>query len=230
MIHALLKGKVATGEDAVTSAVFGALRYMPHEIGLEPWLSLARRLDGTRLADRGPWRASFWPALRYDEDTVEPDVLLVPASHDAPTLLVECKLWSGPSGWPSLGTEGPLQGQLGRQWAALRRHLDDEKAREQRATPRSGRLLYVTADPVMPRETLQDMIAEVDAKVPGSKLTDHLYWVSWRSLVGALGQPRTEIESIAHDDLRRLMEKYGFVSCGEVKPPKPSKIDWKFAP
>lgn len=48
MIHALLKGKVATGEDAVTSAVFGALRYIPHEIGLAPWLSLARRSRAAR--------------------------------------------------------------------------------------------------------------------------------------------------------------------------------------
>lgn len=232
MMHAILHGKVPSSithsEDVVTATVFGALRYVGFERGLGPWLSLARRVDGVALAVTGAWDVRFWPSLSHGNAVVEPDVLLTPTTKGLPTLLVECKLWSGPSGNPTPKEDAVVRGQLGRQWLALRSHLHAIGATQAGEPLTDGLIVYVTPDPVMPRATLDAMVSEIESKTAHRGLGERLYWLSWRSLHGLLGPPGDDLEGRVVADLRAFLARYDFVACGPVRAPTAAVVRWSF--
>lgn len=220
MIAALLHGKVSRTllqhEDVLTAAVFGLLSYVPWDHGFGPWFSRARRLDGETLTPSEAATLRFWPTLsQADGQTVEPDVLFEGAS----ALLVECKLWSGPSGLPSSDEDETVRGQLGRQWLALRH----------RALDRPAVILYVTPDSTMPTALLDGMVREVTAKMGAEGLREGLYWLSWRSLDRVLGEAGDSSEERVLADLRALLARYGFVGFAGVSAPAAPTITWTFA-
>lgn len=193
MIQAIQHRKVGRSarrsEDVLTSSVFGLLQAMPPQAGYLAWFHKARRIDGA-LLEPSPSidAATFWPQLRLPNgDGCEPDLAIWPSTADARLGLIECKLFSGPSGLPSPTEDNEVRGQLGRQWLALHQgwQLDSDGGDSPRLA--GGYLVYLTADAVMPKDTLRLMCEELDSKATtAASLADNLYWLSWRSLGSAL--------------------------------------------
>ena len=224
MLHAILHGKVSAKlrdqEDVLTSCVFGLLDTLPATLGLAPWLRQARTLRGTALTvdaealdNAGP---TFWPSYPLVDGRVEPDVLFDLGDS---AILIEAKYGAGPSGWPS-AEEGPLAGQLGRQWRAAS------------APGRSLELVYLTAGWTMPSEEMEAMIAEVERMTEDRRFRDHLYWLSWRSLPQALAkEAQTPRRARALTSLRRYIARAGLDTFTGVRPPRPVEpVAWSFQP
>jgi hypothetical protein len=193
MIHAIQHGKAGRSarrsEDVLTSSVFGLLQAMPPQAGYLAWFHQARRIDGATLEPSPSLdAATFWPQMRLPNgDGCEPDLAIWPSAADARLGLIECKLYSGPSGFPSPHEHTEVQGQLGRQWLALNHgwRLDTGGGDSPRCA--SGYLVYVTADAVMPAALMESMCEEtMGAANINAPMIDHLYWLSWRSLGSAL--------------------------------------------
>lgn len=215
MIDGVLRGKVSLTEDALTSIVFGVLARLPWEQGLGAWTALARRLDGEALGLIDQARPAFWPVYPLgDGTTCEPDVVL--GELDCGGVLVECKLWSGPSGLPDAADDTALRGQLGRQWVA---------------SGASCRLVYLTSHAAMPRALMAEMVREVEAKTAHQGFDAALYWLSWRQLPTLLpgddGIGEASLRGLV-DDVRRVLEHAGLVPFTGMEPIRPVALPWRY--
>ena len=209
MLWAQLKGKLAIDgeglEDLLTSNVFGALKYVPADAGLLPFLSRSvgesaddfhRLLKDVRDVD-----FDFWPRM---EDGCEPDVLLslTTTSGRRALVLVEAKYRSGKSSFRDLSAKpgSPPQDQLAREWVNCRRRAEQEGA--------EAFLLFVTADYAFPAQELRDSQQDLEqCGLPAGRLL----WLSWRHLARGL-----DLQSELLRDLQELLDtRYGFREfCG----------------
>lgn len=225
MLHAALHRKlnVHDNEDALTATVFGLLASLPWDNALGPWLATAKPLARqTFVSGDGAPSVELWPTLEVSDDrTCEPDVLLKWAEPER-AIAIECKLHSGPSGWPNPGV-ADVTGQLGRQWCALRRWVG-------RSATACG-LLYVTADWRMPHALITAMAMEVKEKTGDASMLESSAWLSWRTLPAVLRRAPS-----AHDTARTLkdaviayLEALGLVSFSETAVPTTQLPSWGYA-
>ncbi|MCH8853891.1 MAG: hypothetical protein IID41_14760, partial [Planctomycetes bacterium] len=121
MLHALLHHKLDEStpelqrlEDALTSTVFGTLVMVEAADMLAAWLSLARRIDGSRAPVTGPLNGVwFWPRLAL----AEPDVIIQLGDR---VFVIEAKFQSGlHEHQGATENAGHIAGQLQRQWVSL---------------------------------------------------------------------------------------------------------------
>ena len=206
MLHALLARKVGRtirrSEDVLTATVFGLLGWTDPALALAPWLKFARAFD--EAADPaclglsgGRASVTLWPRLEVgDGTTAEPDVVIEQEAECRSVVFAECKLSSGPSGWPI--EEIPrVTGQLGRQWCALTRGWARD-AHGNVTPPHRAAILYVTADWTMPRAALAAMAAECERKIGDQRFRRSVWWLSWRTLPRVLdGVDATDVTAKA---------------------------------
>lgn len=202
-------------EDVLTGAVLGSLQYLPAAACWTPLLAAARRLDGETLGlpplPEGYLSHRFWPRWAHADGRItEPDLVL---RWPGALLAVEVKYLSGKS---SEASEDPTRvtDQLARQ---LER-VNELGLREGRAAG----VLYLTADPVLPRRALADSLAELRTKRSES---GSLAWVSWTHLreVLAAWTPGSEGEARLQHDLVAHLSRLGFVGFHGIaaRPPVP---------
>jgi hypothetical protein len=234
VIEALIHGKVSSQirrhEDILTSNVFGLLSYLDWHEGLGPWLSLACRIDNETIPPIQPAiNFEFWPSLRLSENSIcEPDVLI--KCKDGRIIILECKLFSGPSGEPTPEEDSEVRGQLGKQWKALRREgwLSSGKTEDPTL---NGSILYVTADWVMPKASMKRMIEEINIKENDKGLEKALYWISWRSLAGVLSllQDRTDgPRGRIQNSLACLMKNMDLADFSGFLKPSAIQLSWVY--
>ena len=187
-------------EDMLTSAVFGALRLLPPERGILPFLSFAKPWSDAQnqleqlkdLTDLAPSEVeyTFWP--RFDVKlchSCEPDLLIKikPANL---LILVEAKLRSPKS---SEANDGPWPyDQLAREWDNLL-----EKTGSCQPI-----LIYLTADLKLPKQSIKDSIVEFQRKRPSKPVPD-IYWLSWQQL-NRLENDEHELLQMLKNILQRL--------------------------
>lgn len=170
MIYAALHGKLdcLRSEDALTSVVFGRLRYLPPTV-LGEWLATARNhRDSQRALASSSDEAfvEFWPTLkdtRRGQGIVQPDVVIAFGNE---IMIVEAKLWSS----KSAANDG--SDQLAREWRAVTDHHG--------ARARVTALLYVTRHVEPPVNELKESAEALEEN------GDHLWWLSWSSLAPIL--------------------------------------------
>jgi hypothetical protein len=183
MMHAALRGKPEHfgAEDALTSVVFGLLRYLPSRIVVRwlesavPWNPAARRKFPS-LSE--PSLIEFWP--RWDDilrgaGQVEPDVVLTFGSS---LVIVEAKLGSRKGGAGAAADDDWSADQLARQWLGARYDCE-RKSRAERPVAQ----VYLTADLRPPADEL-DESAEVLTRAGAREAP--LYWLNWCRLEPAL--------------------------------------------
>ena len=203
MIEAALRGKLSclNAEDALTSVVFGSLRYLDSSV-LWEWLQHATNVQGEKLG--GPSFAAakivFWPGYAdtfRKVGTVEPDVVI---DDGVQSVVIEAKLWSGKS--PSLtetteGNYAPAD-QLAREWHAAFHAPKERGLRSPRA------LIYLTKHLSLPREELQASLNALKERgIPNAPL----FWLSWNALELPLSRVLEELSPariIASDVLEYL--------------------------
>jgi len=230
MIEALLHGKLTTKqenmEDILTSNVFGALQHVPPEIGLFPFLSRSKTLQGERplkdLNGRGECvEYHFWPRWRH----CEPDVELVIDRGNGWSYLVgiEAKYWSGKSSTAvqieGQTEEGRLQeckDQLIREWNDL-----VMEALARKCTPV---LVYLTEHVSIPTEEIQESIHEFEQKSPLGARRPVICWLSWRELPQLFrGHPNRLLAKVAE-----MAEYMGLTFFRGVAHVGPVRADWRF--
>jgi hypothetical protein len=213
MIEAALAGKLSclASEDALTSAVFGRLRYLPAGV-IGRWLDTALPSANERIRER-PWsqeevpELDFWPTWPdADGTSVEPDVLL---RYGDSLVVVEAKLWSGKS--------GTKQDQLARQWRVGVMHFAQ--------TTRSFRLaahVYLTAHLTRPDKELAESMNAL--KNAGYNHT-HLWWLSWATLSPILAEMA---QNPIASDLLEYLRAVGVVRFvgWNIKPGRP--VTWHY--
>ena len=121
MLHALLHHKLDETshepqrlEDALTSTIFGTLAMVEAADVLAAWLSLAKRVDGSRTPVEGPLNGVwFWPQLAL----AEPDVIIQLGDR---LFVIEAKFQSGKADLQGrMEDPGHITDQLQRQWVSL---------------------------------------------------------------------------------------------------------------
>ena len=183
MLEAFVHGKLSTQqsnmEDMLTSAVFGALRLLPPDRGVLPFLSYAKPWPDAQnhleqlagLLDLEPHDVtySFWPRFDFEGcHPCEPD-LIIKIEPTNQLILVEAKLRSPKS---SEANDGPWPyDQLAREWDNLLREASDCQPI----------LVFLTADLKLPKQSIEDSIAEFQRKRPADPVPD-IYWLSWQQL------------------------------------------------
>lgn len=245
MIQAELRGKLSLrsdspaerSEDALTSAVFGGLRYLEPETGMLPWLRRAEPLvaDAPPVFGNGVTgvRTVFWPQFGDREC----DILLVLERGAVEDLVaIECKFLSGKSeaaGNEQLGEHPVLfndKDQLAYYFAALKR--DDVRPRLY--TPsRVGRraVLFVTAHYQMPRTEIEDSLRACRDRTDAGRC---FYWLSWYALSAALeASARRETDRfrlVVIEDLRALLSRRGlqpFIGFSHLRPFTPVQATFR---
>lgn len=210
MILAALHGKVETTEDALTSSVFGALRYLGALDLLARLCRDATTVDGATLGTPAVAHEDvemhLWPSL----GSVQPDVLLR-LNGRGPQILIECKFRSGTSDRDPARVSGDETGaQLADYWLRLL------AAREGPEVPAA--LIYLTAHPSMPRGVLE---AQLGALTPEKRdlARGQWAWLSWQNVLDALDDAHlagrfdaTPGPRALASDLRALLRLLGFGS------------------
>lgn len=173
-------------EDLLTSVVLGTCSYLPPHVALLPFLSRARMLDGSLLADQledvEAVDAVFWPFWDAVDRPIasvggaEPDLLLRLTHRDGQRslLVVEAKLLSGKSSLPTSDTR--VTDQLGKYWVHLLRQAALLHAR-------ALGIVYLTAGLATPLTDFEQTQGELRAKAAPAA---PLYWLSWRHFVGCV--------------------------------------------
>jgi len=187
MIEAFLHGKLSCEqqnmEDLLTSCVFGLLGYVPASEGLFPFLRKARTLTGkfplqpllsnnasVRTREYWPW----WTRHRDDQEGCEPDVVLTLDGHVPAMVLVEAKYRSGKSSEEDEDTE-KVEDQLAREWIQL----------ASRCGNRFPFLVYLTADVVMPMESIEESLHVLQGTYKHKGTPEPMIgWLSWREIPG----------------------------------------------
>lgn len=180
MLQAQLKGKLTRAEenmeDLLTSNVFGSIKYVTPQEGLEPILASSEDINGDKPFDRlqivSEPQYRFWPTLSEPGcNECEPDVLIEMklSSGQKIIVLVEAKYRSGKSSLADSG-EAPKD-QLSCEYDNLR-----IEARRKEASPV---LLYVTADIGFPKDDIIESQKEFFEKRSSEM---NVFWISWRKL------------------------------------------------
>jgi hypothetical protein len=201
MIHAALAGKLGCleSEDALTSAIFSRLRYLPPGV-LRAWLDGAEHWPpGRNPQTILPWRAGtepplveFWPRwsdVVNGSGSVEPDVVL---GFGPAVVIVEAKLWSPKSG------AGGERDQIKRQWISACAHLQ----RHHRSM-RVAVHLYITAHLTMPAK---DMEESLQALIAAGITSPTLMWLPWSALASTL---EAHSGNVVATDLLSYMREVG---------------------
>lgn len=212
MLEAQLHGKLSKEqenlEDILTSNVFGSFKYFHVREGLLPFLTMAKKPDGTKIPD-SLWETvsasyRFWPKI---EETgcrgCEPDVLIELDHRDEgkSLILIEAKYLSGKSSEvdeDDTAQENPPNDQLSREWQNL-----SKLAERLIEHIHFVCVIYVTADYACPTQDIEASQQELVNKGIGF---GEIYWLSWRSLKDSL--IRTNHMMLL--DVRELMlDRYG---------------------
>lgn len=229
MIHAALKGKpeYLGAEDALTSVVFGLLRYLPSSIlarwlqSAVPWNAAARR-GFPRIT--APTDLEFWP--RWDDvlagaGQVEPDAVL---TFDSGLIIVEAKLGSRKGGAGAAANGDWSADQLARQWVAGRHHCERKSRAEHPAAQ-----VYLTADLRPPADELNESV-QVLAKAGESEAP--LFWLSWSGLQLAMSvEPLDGTTANICEDLLAYMREAGvlrFDGWSFAAAERPDGSPWKY--
>jgi hypothetical protein len=230
MIPALLHGKLTESqenlEDLLTSAVFGALQYVPTEDGLLKFLreSVDPRGEHPRTLPPELIEAQydFWPWLQEpDCHGAEPDVLIraLDQQGNPHLILIESKFKSGKSSRPDPADSRPND-QLAREWDNLVRICD--------RTDSIPHMVYLTDDFGPPLIELNESAQEFGLKRPelATKFPLICLWLPWRKIEEVFHTSNNPILR----DLSQLARKYGFKAFSGFAPFAPiHKIDWTFS-
>jgi hypothetical protein len=249
MLQALLHGKLDGElkrdayeiEDLLTSVVIGTCSYLEPSVALVPFLSGARDVDGKLLdlSDVQSVEYEFWQPLaavpRGDaheraEDAARggvPEVLISVTRRDGSNamLVIEAKLFSGKSAWPS--PKGPVTDQLGKYWLQL-----EELARKRGAEALG--VLYLTRGVTLPREDFAETQHELREK---RHMQAKLYWLSWRAFVDAVRSASTQHRLLR--DVVELLEKRWYMVAVQMQQwPRPPTLptipafiaNWRWQP
>lgn len=197
-------------EDLLTSDVFGCLRYIPFEKGLQKLLTQAqlytdqKKLLGIDNSD-GNVSVEFWPRL---ENNSEPDVLIRNGDH---LIIIEVKYLSGKSGnyETNQDNEDSVEASNPDQLARLFRGLMSDK---RKYTKRS--LIYLTAHRTLPIEDITDGYNKLD---DSSDTYEHnVYWLSWFKVYKTISELLKENSRIQDKywrivlcDIQRLLHRKG---------------------
>ena len=206
MLDAILKNKVKSTEDILTSCVFNTLETIPWDVGLIPWFQKAKNLalESLEVPESEEISIHYWPNEKLDTGRCQPDLIIELAGN---RIIVEVK-WNAPlSDYEVETDEGQGSNQLTQQRAIFGA---DEKLKIQ---------LLITPDSVMPRKVMEDAITTAN---PGLK--DDLYWVSFRTLL-----PVTHPDNKILDKLTEYFDHIGFLSfTGFYIPKHKCAPDWTF--
>jgi hypothetical protein len=156
---------------------------------------------------------------------VEPELILrLTRPTGSPALvLVEAKLWSGKSSWPTL--EGEVNDQLGKYWVHL-----EEAAKKENAQPTG--IVYITQSLRFPDDDFAETQLELQRK---HQREAPLFWLSWRHFEGCVRQgdryPPAATLPILNDLLTLLVEKWGLAEVRMGPWPKSPDLphtEWRF--
>jgi len=221
MLAAILHGKVSRrvegAEDLLTSVVFGVLEHLPVDVGVVPFLRLARSDVGAAvpnlLLSTQAVEVDFWPWWNEDEAPhgAEPDVVLTLTGFDGRRrmVVIEAKWRSPKSG------EGERD-QLARQV------INGRLVAERQGAEYVG-IIYLTAHLALPVDDLRRSAAALQAD---GRAASPMWWVSWRDLppilAGAAGEERTPMECHARDAAKCLrrwgLERFKGISIPRIAP------------
>ena len=223
MTIAELHGKIAgpgrypvdSSEDLLTSNVFGAMRYMPPELGIIPFFSTAQALDGSHFTvgdhvSRVDW--SFWPYPDFSRgNACEPDLVI--GFHTPEGLMVamvEVKYRSDKSSHPD--EEELPRDQLARELDSLQALSDPASflGWPTSAAITGKALIYVTQDAAMPRDSIRESLQEYRLKRTVDS-SDMIYWTSWRTLFRSMRDSLSDTDNdfyrVVINDIMSLMSK-----------------------
>jgi len=244
MTIAELHGKLSSSgnfddrvEDLLTSDVFGALRYLPPDRGIVPFLNAVLHMNSVTSVLRHPDRAispsqvryHFWPwgtVLRR-----EPDLLvLLDLKDEQYAFVFEAKYRSGPSDLEpaeDLGANEPTE--LGEAPAAYGLQLADQYDDLIQPSPyreiavgapiKNRFLIYITAHTTCPRETLDRSLDQLNKRheAHGFQLSrefaaGHMLWASWFDVWRVIKEQdfRDFPFGLVAQDLLRLLARKGF--------------------
>ena len=204
MIIAELHGKAPSYEgmeDILSANVFGALRYLPPEQALVPFLKTAVSFDvaGKQFPDLpGVESASyfFWPRGR--DRKREPDLVLILRFRGRPPAIisVEAKHLGGKHNSVAEDEETGLDGdQLADQYDEIvrgsitprrteaRQDLSDQALGDVLEQASDRFLLYVTAHYAAPREHFGATVASLARRGLAEASRYRLFWTSWRQVI-----------------------------------------------
>ena len=226
MTVAELHGKISrTGtncsdrmEDLLTSHVFGNLRYISDDKGLNQILGIAINKEGhyLKLLGIGEWKYYFWPSFKRSE----PDVYL---ENNKYKVIIEVKLHSGKSGaYESEDRTGEEDGeyiyrdQLAREWMDL-------MEKDQSKTPV---LIYLTKDYLLPVDAFKQSWNELSESK--EKFDQSIYYLSWSQIHFHLHKilekktdytkyERRVLEDILQILERRNLRRFLKISVPEIK-------------
>lgn len=90
--------------------------------------------------------------------------------------------------------------------------------------------IYLTADWLMPRATLADMVREVEDKTDAPTMRPHLFWLSWRSLERVLltAAPTAGPVARAVDMLVAYLRRHGLRSFVRACCPPLHPLTWSY--
>ncbi len=229
MLQALIHGRLTREEegmeDLLTSNTFGLMKYLPPEVVLLPFLSLAK--DPLRDHSLISWlkgaskleRLRFWPTLAHpDCNSCEPDVDIV-FLHDDGTrtwVLIEAKYRSGKSSEATVGTEKPTD--------QLAREFDNLSSIAQQEGIARYALVYLTTDYTCPENELEESADEYKRK---RDLSPNLYWLSWRMLYDVLESADYSGPGII-EDLKRLLLNLNLIMFRRLRFRDLRKPEWGF--
>ncbi|MCE9670531.1 hypothetical protein LY474_22255 [Myxococcus stipitatus] len=212
-------------EDLLTAAVFGACSYVDADVALLPFVGAARDEHGARLkdllADVTEVLYSFWdrslgdgsgpdmaPSDELTAPGAEPELVLRFRRKKGPELLllIEAKLLSGKSSFPSEG--GPVTDQLGKYWLRLR----TEAART--GAVALG-VVYVTRGMAFPFDEFVETQTELEEKeAPRAPL----YWLSWRAFGEHVAPEARRNHRVLAEVSQLLDEHWGLAPVRPMEP------------
>ncbi len=180
-------------EDLLTSDLFGCLRYVPPERALLPFLSAARSFRGNAIQlpnEVTRLHTAFWPWLNLrGRSPCEPDVVLGLEGKDGAlhVVAIEAKYRSGISSDEDEETDPG--NQLARELDTLMGVTAASFGWRRELHVESRKLVFVTADMLMPRADIADAIGEYERK---RSTEADIFWTSWRFLPAILEKGLTD--------------------------------------
>jgi hypothetical protein len=174
-IHRKLRKEQEEAEDILTATVFGTLEYVNNKDLLRAFLTKAQDVSGANLIlpEIAEVRIEYWRNLNFPEcNPCQPDIILHLENGGGRSIVaIEAKLNSRKSSLPNFDSPRP-EDQLAKQWDNLVRLGRDELCSQ-------IALVYLTADPFLPRPELVESLEEYRRK---QREEARIYWVGWSAL------------------------------------------------
>ena len=224
MLEAILEGKISRDfeglEDVLTSNVFGLLKYLPPEVGLIPFLRLAKtkkkkglELDSFSVGTTAKY--CFWPP--YKEEgcmPCEPDVVieLESPNQDRMLVLIEAKYLSGISSEAD-DTRTLATHQLAKEYCNLAKIAQDSRIEE-------FLVVFLTSDTSHHWGDIEDALMECKSK----GIEAEFYWLTWRELPSLFRGRDDPILA----DIVSLCERLGLTFFEGLTFPKSIRPLWNF--